>query len=302
MSRLDLPWMKVSSRIADDPKITELIGTFGVEAFGTYVLLLSAIAREGDESASLKTAWNAGKTPISWLAKIIHAEPSMLPSLLDEYARLDLIDPTLWRNGVVAVPKFLVWHREALIRRENAKFGHLGGGFGKLGGRPTKPPVGVKETPGGGSEKPPVGQTGNPRVEKSRVDQNRVEQKPPVGVSNGKAIPLLRLKEIFNEEMTSLLGPVSEHLYGGNPERLRKPWQEKKLREVSHDYTEDQIRKAVRAAPDHPYHNGKGKDRTIRLSFWEVLNDIEDLLASRRSKAPDPATRPFAPFGNAGER
>lgn len=74
-------------------------------------------------------------------------------------------------------------HNAALIQRwQNGRFGPLGGRFGKLGGRPRNP----RETPGGGSAKPPVGGPKNPPT---RPDQTRPGILPPASPS-AEELPL----------------------------------------------------------------------------------------------------------------
>lgn len=69
-------------------------------------------------------------------------------------------------DGGFAIHDF-AQHNAALIQRwENGRFGKLGSEFGRLGGRPRNP----RETPGGGSEQPPVGGPKNPPT---RPDQTR---------------------------------------------------------------------------------------------------------------------------------
>ncbi len=64
-------------------------------------------------------------------------------------------------------------HNAALIQRwENGRFGKLGAEFGKRGGRPGTP----RETPGGGSGKPPVG---GPKTPPTRPDQTREKALSP---------------------------------------------------------------------------------------------------------------------------
>jgi hypothetical protein len=92
----------------------------------------------------------------------IYGKPD-LADLLTETGFLDLMP-----GGGFALHDFAE-HNGALIQRwENGRFGQLGAKYGNLGGRPRNP----RETPGGGSGKPPVGGPKNPPT---RPDQTSKE-------------------------------------------------------------------------------------------------------------------------------
>lgn len=71
-------------------------------------------------------------------------------------------------------------HNAALIQRwANGRFGKLGSEFGQRGGRPRNP----RETPGGGSGKPPVGGPKNPPTRPDQTSKEiPVPAKPPAPV------------------------------------------------------------------------------------------------------------------------